>query len=344
MKEAVDLSQRRRWLQLVALAMTLATTAPVLADPPPTCDGHNLAERVAASPQALKSAEAARRDWLVNGQGLLWRIDKPGVAPSYLFGTIHATDERAIALAREAATHIRGAKVVATELGGPLDKAAVAEIGANLMVKAIARDVDTFEGISSPNDRAAVEKFLAERGINPEIAHHMRLWFLAAATVEPPCELQRQAMDLPVVDNLIAQTAKDLGVKVAAIETMDEQSEILASLDSSLAATLLVSAATKPAVNDDVYATLLSLYAEKRPVEMLPVIDASGVLTKKEIEAEDAFSAHLLGERNAVMAERIQPMIAEGGAFIAVGALHLSGKGGLIALLRQQGLTLTPLW
>ena len=74
------------------------------------------------------------------------------------------------------------------------------------------------------------------------------------------------------------------------------------------------------------------------------VIDASGVLTKKEVEAEDEFSVHLLGERNGLMAERIQPMIDAGGAFIAVGALHLSGKGGLVALLRERGLTLTPLW
>jgi len=338
------LSQRPHLLLVAALAATFATSAPVQAEPAPVCQGRNLAERVAAFPQELKSAEAARRDWLVNGQGLLWRIDKPGVTPSYLFGTIHATDDRAIAVAREAATHIRGAKVVATELGGPLDKATVAEIGANLMVKAVARDVDTFEPIASADDRIAVEKFLASRGITPALAHHMRLWFLAAATVEPICELQRQAMDLPIVDNLIAQTAKDLGVKVAAIETMEEQSEILSSLDSSLAATLLVSAATKPAVSDDAFATLLSFYAEKRPVEILPVLDASGVLTKKEIEAEDAFSAHLLGERNGLMAERIQPLIDEGGAFIAVGALHLPGKGGLIALLRERGLTLTPLW
>jgi uncharacterized protein len=344
MSGAMVLSRAERSGRAVVLALMLAAPTPLLAETAPTCGGHDLAERAAAFPQALKSAEAARRDWLVNGQGLLWRIDKPGVAPSYLFGTIHATDERAIALAREAATNVRGAKVVATELGGPLDKSMVAEIGANLMVKAVARDVDTFAPIASPEDRATVEKFLAERGINAALAHHLKLWFLAAATVEPPCEIQRQSMDLPVVDNLIAETAKDLGVKVAAIETMEEQSDILSSVDPSLAATLLVSAATKPALNDDVYATLLDFYAQKRPVETLPVIDASGVLTKKEIDAEDEFSVHLLGGRNGLMAERIQPMIDDGGAFIAVGALHLSGKGGLVALLRERGLTLTPLW
>ena len=26
------------------------------------------------------------------GQGLLWRIDTPGIAPSYLYGTMHSTD------------------------------------------------------------------------------------------------------------------------------------------------------------------------------------------------------------------------------------------------------------
>ncbi|HEV3043732.1 MAG TPA: TraB/GumN family protein, partial [Roseiarcus sp.] len=75
-----------------------------------------------------------------------------------------------------------------------------------------------------------------------------------------------------------------------------------------------------------------------------PIIDASGLLSKEEIAAEDAFSVLLLRERNHVMVDRAKPLIEAGGAFIAVGAFHLSGKDGLVALLRGDGFTLTPLW
>ena len=38
------------------------------------------------------------------------------------------------------------------------------------------------------------------------------------------------------------------------------------------------------------------------------------------------------------MAERAAPLLASGGAFIAVGALHLTGKDGLIERFRADGL------
>ena len=81
----------------------------------------------------------------MNADGLFWRIDKSGLAPSYLYGTIHSTDESALALARRAAEQIGGVKVVATELGGPLDAIDKANAGAAMLSRALDRDHDTFE-------------------------------------------------------------------------------------------------------------------------------------------------------------------------------------------------------
>jgi uncharacterized protein YbaP (TraB family) len=44
------------------------------------------------------------------------------------------------------------------------------------------------------------------------------------------------------------------------------------------------------------------------------------------------------------MAERAAPPLASGGAFIAVGALHLAGKTGLIERFRADGYTVTKVW
>jgi uncharacterized protein len=328
----------------LATAFALLSSASSFADAPAACHGRDLSDLAATRPQELKRAEDARSDWLINAKGLLWRIEKPGVAPSFLFGTVHSTDDRAVALAHKAAAEIKGAKVVATELGGPIDKGAMAELGANLLIKALDKENDTFAPIASADDRAAVEKYVATRGLNADLAHHMKLWFLTATTSAPLCESQRQAADLPIVDNVIAQTAKDLGVKVIGLETFEEQGDTLAALSPEDAATILVGAAKRPGLEDDAYATLLDLYVKSDPVEAMPVIDATGLMSKEEIAAEDRFTVLLLRERNRAMVDRAVPLINAGGAFIAVGAFHLAGKEGLVALLKKEGYTLTPLW
>ena len=43
------------------------------------------------------------------------------------------------------------------------------------------------------------------------------------------------------------------------------------------------------------------------------------------------------------MLERMLPSLQQGNSFVAIGALHLPGKQGLLAMLEQQGYTLTRL-
>ena len=38
---------------------------------------------------------------VVHGRGLLWKVERPGLAPSYLFGTFHVTDQRILNLPPE---------------------------------------------------------------------------------------------------------------------------------------------------------------------------------------------------------------------------------------------------
>jgi uncharacterized protein len=294
--------------------------------------------------EGLAAAEAARADDLINADGLLWRIDKPGLEPSYLFGTIHSTDDSALELARRAAELMQDAKIVATELGGPIDVIEKANIMAAMLASALDRDHDTFDGVIPPEYRKSVEIFVTTHGYPVEFAHHLKPWFLAILAALPACEAQREALDLPEVDQFLAQTAKDLGVKVVGLETPQEQLDALQTMRPEVAATLLILAARQPGMNDDLYATMLQLYRESRPAEILPISDIVGGLSEAERSAQDEFMRVLLVDRNALMAERAAPLIASGGAFIAVGALHLSGKVGLIEQFRADGYAVTKLW
>jgi uncharacterized protein YbaP (TraB family) len=317
-----------------ALTLTCAR-----AEPPRPCQGSDLTQV-----EGLASAESARADDLVNGDGLLWRIEKVGLALSYLFGTIHSTDESALEIAKRAAQSINGAKVVATELGGPIDVIEKANITAATLARALDRDHDTFEGAIAPEDHEKIEKFIAGLGYPPAFAHHLKPWFLAILTGLPKCEAERESLNLPEVDQFLAQTARDSGVKVIGLETPEEQLTAIATLRPQVAATLLALSARDPALNDNLYVTMLRLYRESRPAEIVAIADALGGLNAGERAAQDEFTRALLQDRNATMAERSAPLLASGGAFIAVGALHLAGKSGLVEQFRAQGYTVTKVW
>jgi uncharacterized protein YbaP (TraB family) len=329
---------RRSALSTCAFFVGALTLSLAHAEPKP-CQGSDLTQV-----EGLAAAESARADDLVNGDGLLWRIEKPGLAPSYLFGTIHSTDESAVEIARRAAQSINGARVVATELGGPIDVIEKANITAATLASALDRDHDTFEGAIAPEDREKIEKLVTTLGYPAAFAHHLKLWFLAILTGLPKCEAERESLNLPEVDQFLAETARDLGIKVIGLETTAEQLAAIASLRPQVAATLLTLSARDPALNDDLYATTLRLYRESRPAEIVPIADAVGGLSEAERAAQDEFMRALLQNRNAIMADRTAPLLASGGAFIAVGALHLAGKTGLVEQFRADGYTVTKVW
>ena len=197
---------------------------------------------------------------------------------------------------------------------------------------------------SRPRTARQIEKFIAGLGYPSAFAHHLKPWFLAILTALPKCEAEREALNLPEVDQFLAETARDLGVKVIGLETPEEQLAAIANMRPDVAATLLTLAARNPGLNDDLYATMLRLYRESRPAEIVPIADAIGGLSEAERAAQDEFMRALLQNRNAIMAERAAPLLASGGAFVAVGALHLAGKTGLIERFRADGYTLTKVW
>ena len=68
---------RRSALSACAFLVGALTLSLAHAELPKPCQGSDLTQV-----EGLAAAESARADDLVNGDALLWRIEKPGVAPS----------------------------------------------------------------------------------------------------------------------------------------------------------------------------------------------------------------------------------------------------------------------
>ena len=105
------------------------------------------------------------------------------------------------------------------------------------------------------------------------------------------------------------ETAKDKGVKVVGLESVDEQMDVIATVGPSVSATILEMSAKRPDAADDLYVTMLHLYREGRPADLIALFDLDAEMTDEERAAQTAFTDSLLVGRNATMAERAGPLL-----------------------------------
>lgn len=196
----------------------------------PACGGADLlAGLEKTDPAAFKKVEAEAAA-VPNGKGLLWKLEKSGEKPSYLFGTMHVTDARVTTLPTVAQQAYDGADTIIIETTEVLDKKKMmAAIAAdpNLMMFT---DNTTLSSLLSPEDAAVLNKGLDARGIPPATVAKMKPWILSAMVALPACEVARQAAGEPVLDVKLASEAKANGKAVEGLETVADQLRAMASL------------------------------------------------------------------------------------------------------------------
>lgn len=327
-------------LLLLALAVGLVLARPARADEI-VCTGQNLMEELAARDPALLEKVRREADATPNGRGLLWKVEKEGAAPSYLFGTMHMADPRVTELPEAAKTALEGAHSVVIETTDVLDERAMA--GALLQNPELSMFVgkESLGDYLSEEERQLVDEALSKMGISFTSIQKMKPWMLISLIALPQCELERKAAGMAILDLKLAREATADGKELLGLETAVEQFSAMASLPMSLHTRGLVQTVKLGNHIEDVMETMIDLYAQGETGMFWPLIRV--VLPGGEKDAEDyaAFDQALVRARNGVMAERARPILDKGDAFIAVGALHLPGDEGLIELLRRAGYTVT---
>lgn len=276
-----------------------------------------------------------------NGRGLLWKVEKEGLKPSYLFGTMHLTDPRVTALTPAAKAAFDGAATVVIETTDILDPQKMMAVLASQPELTMFTDSTTLMSLISPDDAAMVEKALEARGIPLGSVAKMKPWMLAAMVAMPVCELQRKASGLPVLDLKLAKDAQAAGKKLAGLETMLEQLQAMASLPMDVHVEGLVETLKLGDMLDDAIETMILLY-ESEDIALIWPLFREGMASEGSDGGYAEFETAMITARNGVMARNAVPILAEGSAFIAVGALHLPGPEGVIEKLRRAGYKVTP--
>ena len=271
-----------------------------------------------------------------NGRGLLWQVEAEGRAPSFLLGTMHSSDPSILDLPAPVAEAFGSARSLTLEL--LIDEAVRAEIGRAMLLS----DGRTLSQILGPARFGAVAKVGQHYGWPAAVVELMKPWAVMTVFGMPPAELARQSAGNLPLDQMLQQQAEARSLPLYQLESPDEQFAIFDEMPEADQIAFLDTVVSQHHKVEDWFEELRRLYLTRDTGGMLSVMERQAAGSDPALLS--SFQDRLLNHRNQLMAERMAPRLREGGAFVAVGALHLPGEKGLVQLLQQAGYRLTALY
>jgi uncharacterized protein len=263
-------------------------------------------------------------------RGLLWKIEGAGARPSHIFGTIHLDDRRVTRLPDAVAQSLDAADSFTMEVS--LEPGNVLQL-ANRMVFQDGRDLPGIIGRPMYERLTAAS---AKMGLPEEAMRMFRPW-AAVLLLSMPRQNPEE-----ILDNVLFRIAAQQKKPVHQLESVDEQVEAFEGLPEADQVAMLLHTLEHHDSLPQMREKLLDAYLQRDLAAMWRISGEGGDDQSKRLR--QSFMRRLLDERNTRMAERMQPRLRAGNAFIAVGALHLYGENGLLSLLAQRGYQLTRVY
>ena len=261
--------------------------------------------------------------------GLLWKLKVGEEAPSYLFGTIHSDDPRVLKLPTAVSQAFQESSSFCMEI--LFNPRTMQELQGSMLLPA----GKSLRKLLDEKTWAQMELAFSQRG-TPITAAHDRLkpWavFMTLSVPKPKTGL---ALDLKLM-----AMAREQNKKVCGLESVSEQTSVFDELPTERQIYLLQGVLKLDASMEAYFETMIKAYLAQ-DLQQLERLAKQNIPLEDKKFARQLFK-RLLDDRNQRMVERVVPRVRRGGVFIAVGALHLPGSQGLIELLRQQRVQVTP--
>lgn len=328
---------RQVWRWTVAALLIAALLAgPVQA----RCSGSYLLPKLKASHPAIMQQVRAAAARTVNTDAILWRVETPGRPASHLFGTMHVSDKRILAMPEAARTAIAKARVVALEIANT-SPGAMMQAVQKVPQLMIYTDGTRLDQKLSKAEFKQVSGLLAKAGMPAQMAAVVRPWMVSIALAIPACEQQRIAGGAKALDAVIGAMAKANKTEVVGLETIESQLMSLAGVPEADQIAMLRVSLAFMAQRDDLFETLIQSYVKRDLGVVLELSKGMAKMAGLKASGFAGFSRELIAKRNQSMFKSSRVHVEQGNAFIAVGAAHLIGDTGLVALYRKAGFTVT---
>ena len=265
--------------------------------------------------------------FLVNAQtptenALLWEIRTiPQSKPSYLFGTIHLICPADFSLSDSLKSAITKTGQVALEID--MDDPAMM---VTMMKTMNMPDGNELKNLMTEAEYNKLSQFYKDSvGIGLAMLEKAKPFVLMGPIFNAVLACQPQSYEMSLVD-----LAKKQKSEVIGLETIDEQMALFDSIPyKDQMKVILAMIDSLPQARKE-FQGLVEMYKAQKINDLYK-------LTLKSEFGLDGNEEVLLYARNQKWIARIQKIMAEKPTFFAVGAAHLGGEKGVIALLRKEG-------
>ena len=262
--------------------------------------------------------------------GILWRIERTGVQPSYLLGTVHSDDQRVLQLPSIIREKLRHADSFVAEL--KMDPFSAQELGRLMFLPA----GQTLPSLIGSARYQKCLPLLAQYGIPAATAEKMQPWAVSVTLSMPK---SRTGM---VLDQQLYQDAEMQGKQTYGLESNREQIAVFESFSLQQQIMILDDALAEFDRLPMLFDELLHYYLQRDLTGLERISEK--YMQQGNHQIAKIFKQKALLDRNYLMVRRMQVRLLEGNSFIAVGALHLPGDEGILRLLEKEGYKVTAVY
>ncbi|HPH82836.1 MAG TPA: TraB/GumN family protein [Flavobacteriales bacterium] len=265
---------------------------------------------------------------------LFWKIkDLNTKHVSYILGTYHLVNNEFLAQIAGCEKALKKTKAVMGEME------VTPEVAASMMPHMLLSE-GSLEDLFTPEQYDSIQTTLMSKlGMPITLFSKMKpigIYFLFSTSEMKNTDIVSDYKGVPM-DLYVQNEAKKNKKPILALESIEEQSELLFnSTPVSRQAEMLMEYIRKGDQTGDTedIARMNTCYKSQDLNCLDSLMKNSGY---SSIESD-----LLLKNRNERWIAPIKKAISEQSCFIAVGALHLAGENGLVALLRKEGYTISP--
>lgn len=324
--------------RLVSLFVCLVLAHPVLA----ACAGNDLRPTFGPAEQARLQAALDETPF---ADGNHWKATR-GTATLHLIGTMHLADPRLDGPVSRLRDTIESADLLLLEMTGEDEQALQDRLTADpsflLMSDA------TLPELLDEAQWQQMSDALNARGVPPFMAARFQPWYVSVILAVPPCAA---ATDLSTggMDARLEEIAETRGIPRAALEDVETIFAAFADQPRDVQIDMMLSALVDPAINEDLFATLLASYFDEAPAEGWAVSSIlaerySPIPSDAAAEIFATMEQELLIDRNLAWIPVLLDATEQHETVVAAfGAAHLPGRNGVLALLEAEGFTLERL-